>query len=166
MPQAVSGHRPYFLGGSVGDHATKRRLQAFCQAVTHSGGTISDEQIIQCGYAPLSAESAIAALCQRIGGMPEGLFVNSFTAFEGVMSHFVTLPPTAFANTAIGCFDYDPFASFLQFPVHMIRQDAHGLIAKAYELLDRGDTSAVMHEVKPELIEPRTIARKDLGILG
>mgnify|MGYP003562968453 FL=1 len=48
----------------------------------------------------------------------------------------------------------------------MIRQDAHGLIAKAYELLDHGETAAIMHEVRPELIEPRTIARQDLGMLG
>lgn len=82
------------------------------------------------------------------------------------MSHFATLPPSAFASAAIGCFDYEPFASFLQFPVYMIRQDAHGLIAKAYELLDRGETGAVMHEVKPELIEPRTIAKQDFGMLG
>lgn len=40
------------------------------------------------------------------------------------MSHFATLPRSAFASAALGCFDYDPFASFLQFPVHMIRQDA------------------------------------------
>ncbi len=166
MPPADAGRRPYFLGGSVSDYATARRLAAFRQAVADSGGVVLDEQIIQCGYAPRDAASAITALCQRIGRLPAGLFVNSFTAFEGVMSHFVTLPPSAFANTAIGCFDYDPFATFLQFPVYMIRQDAHGLIAKAYELLDHGETAAIMHEVRPELIEPRTIARQDLGMLG
>jgi LacI family transcriptional regulator, fructose operon transcriptional repressor len=166
MPPAAAGQPVYFLGGSVGDHATARRAAAFRQTVTDRGGVVSEEQIIQCGYASLSAASAITALCERIGGLPAGLFVNSFTAFEGVMDYFVTLPPAAFANTAIGCFDYDPFATFLQFPVSMIRQDAHGLIAKAYELLDRGETAAIMHQVEPELIEPRTIAKQDMGRLG
>jgi LacI family transcriptional regulator, fructose operon transcriptional repressor len=166
MAPVVKGRRPYFLGGSVNDHATAQRVAAFSQTVTDLGGVASDEQIIQCGYAPFSAANAIAALCQQLGGLPAGLFVNSFTAFEGVMSHFVTLPTAAFGKSAIGCFDYDPFATFLQFPVSMIRQDAHGLISKAYELLDKGETAAIMHKVEPELIEPRTIAKQDLGILG
>lgn len=165
MPSAA-GARPYFLGGSVSDHATARRAAGFRQEVTEKGGVVADEQIIQCGYAPLNAASAITALRQRLGRLPAGLFVNSFSAFEGVMSHFVTLPPAAFTNTAIGCFDYDPFATFLQFPVYMIRQDAHGLITKAYELLDQGETAAIMHKVKPELIEPRTVAKQDSGMLG
>jgi LacI family transcriptional regulator, fructose operon transcriptional repressor len=154
--------KPYFLGGSVSDHATARRLEAFRQVA----GEISEDQIVQCGYAPRSSALAIAELCRKLGGLPPGLFVNSFTAFEGVMSHFVTLPPAMFANSAIGCFDYDPFAAFLQFPVYMIRQDSRGLIAKAYELFDSGETAAVVHEVTPELIEPRTIAAQDLGNLG
>jgi LacI family fructose operon transcriptional repressor len=161
-----SGCRPYFLGGSVEDHATERRVAAFRQAVEEKGGKVGDEQVIQCGYAPLSAAGAITDLCQQIGGLPSGLFVNSFTAFQGVMNYFVSLPPVAFANTVIGCFDYDPFATFLQFPVYMIRQDAHGLMAKAYDLLDQGETDATMHMVQPELVEPRTIARQDLGMLG
>ena len=74
------------------------------------------------------------------------------------MSHMVNLPPSAFERSAIGCFDYDPFAAFFQFPVYMIRQDSYGLIAKAYELLDRDEQNPVIHEVKPKLIAPRTIA--------
>jgi LacI family fructose operon transcriptional repressor len=158
--------KPYFLGGSVTDHATAHRVEAFRQVVRAAGHSVSEDQIVQCGYAPSSSASAISDLCQRLGGLPAGLFVNSFTAFEGVMSHFVTLPPAVFAGSAIGCFDYDPFAAFLQFPVYMIKQDARGLIAKAYELLDSGETSATMHKVEPELIEPRTIAKQDLGVLG
>lgn len=65
---------------------------------------------------------AIAQLCDRLGGLPKVLFVNSFTAFEGVMGHFVTLPVEAFNDTTIGCYDYDPFAAYLQFPVYMVRR--------------------------------------------
>ena len=167
-PRHIRGPRaePCFLGGSASDHATARRIDAFRQAVLADGGSVADHQIVQCGYAPRSAAEAIVQLNRKIGGLPSALFVNSFTAFEGVMSHFVTLPPAVFVDSAIGCFDYDPFATFLQFPVYMVRQDSHQLIARAYELLDSGETGAVVHEVKPELIEPRTLAKQGLGQLG
>jgi LacI family fructose operon transcriptional repressor len=157
---------PYFLGGAINDHATARRLEAFRNAVQARGGQLTEAQTLLCGYAPLSASAAIAQLCDRLGALPNGLFVNSITAFEGVMNHFVTLPPEAFANCAIGCFDYDPFAAFLQFPVFMVRQDSHGLMAKAYDLLDRQDMRNHMHVVLPELIEPRTIAAENLANIG
>jgi LacI family fructose operon transcriptional repressor len=168
MKKEVTGRRGeiYFLGGSVTDHATARRVEAFRQTVASSGRQVNDDQIIQCGYAPRNAASAIARLSAEIGGLPAALFVNSFPAFEGVMSHFVTLPPDAFAESSIGCFDYDPFASFLQFPVFMVRQNSNQLIARAYELLDRGVKGPVIVEVEPELVEPRTLAKHSLGDLG
>jgi LacI family transcriptional regulator, fructose operon transcriptional repressor len=156
----------YFLGGSVNDHATARRAEAFRAAVTEVTGNFHEDQIIQCGYAPSSAHKAIVDLLAKVGHMPDALFVNSFTAFEGVMSHFVTLPPNSFANSAIGCFDYDPFAAFLQFPVYMIRQNSKGLVEKAYELFDGGVTGTSIHEVAPDLVEPRTIVAQDLGDIG
>lgn len=168
MPHGRTGAAalPYFIGGTTSDHATSQRVQAFRQTVANAGLKLADAQILQCGYAPKNAASAIASLCKSIGGLPAGLFVNSFTVFEGVMSHFVSLPADEFLGSAIGCFDYDPFAAFLQFPVYMIRQDSQGLIAKAYELLDGGVTGAETHQVPPELIEPRTFAAQELTSLG
>jgi LacI family fructose operon transcriptional repressor len=156
----------HFIGGDGIDHATTRRVEGFCAALRDSGSEVREDNIDRCGYVPGHAATAIAQLCDRLGELPPGLFVNSFTAFEGVMSHFVTLPAAALEKTVIGCFDYDPFAAFLQFPVHMVRQDSHGLIAKAYELLDNGDTSTTMHEVKPQLVAPRTIAEGSIADLG
>ncbi len=149
---------PYFLGGSETDHATTRRLEGFRHAAKAHGILLDKEHVIQCGYESEAAESAIRDLCNRLGDVPRGIFVNSLTVFEGLMSHMVNLPPSAFERSAIGCFDYDPFAAFFQFPVYMIRQDSYGLIAKAYELLDRDEQNPVIHEVKPKLIAPRTIA--------
>lgn len=160
------GRELYFVGGANTDHATSRRVKGFHAALNDAGMQASDRQIIQCGYVPGNVTAAFSDLCQRLGSPPAGLFVNSFTAFEGVMGHFVSLPPTAFDNSVIGCFDYDPFAAFLQFPVHMVRQDTHGLIARAYSLLDAGDSTNTMHEVKPHLIEPRTIAEGSISNLG
>jgi LacI family transcriptional regulator, fructose operon transcriptional repressor len=149
--------RPYFLGGSVSDYATARRVDGFRATVLETGAALADDQIIQCGYIPRDATAAIAELCDRLGGLPAGLFVNSFTVFEGVMGHFVKLPPQAFESSVIGCFDYDPFAAFLQFPVYMVRQNSDQLVAKAYELLESGVTDPIMVQIEPELVAPRTI---------
>jgi LacI family transcriptional regulator, fructose operon transcriptional repressor len=167
-PRHVKGprSRPYFIGGSTSDHATARRIDAFRQTVREAGEEAGESQVIQCGYAPRLAAQAIQHLYNDIGGLPTCLFVNSLTAFEGVMSYFATLPGSAFSESAIGCFDYDPFAAFLHFPVFMVRQDTNQLITKAYELLDAGVFECVVHEIEPELIEPRTITIRNLGELG
>lgn len=148
--------RIYFLGGDVTDHASARRLAGFTDVLQAAGQPMLPEQVIACGYAPRAARARTAELCDRLGGLPSGLFVNSLTAFEGVLGHFTTLPPDAFADTVIGCYDYDPFAAYLQFPVHMVRQDAHGLISEAYRLWDENPNTAVLREVPPDLIAPRT----------
>ena len=158
--------KPYFLGGSIRDYATAQRIAAFCQTVKDTGSPAGGDQIIQCGYAPRSAAEAISQLCDKLGGLPACLFINSLTAFEGVMSYFISLPASAFTGSAIGCFGYDPFAAFLQFLVFMVRQNSFQLIAKAYELLDSKETRPVMLEIEPELVEPRTFAKQSLGELG
>jgi LacI family transcriptional regulator, fructose operon transcriptional repressor len=167
-PRLAAGPRAnaYFLGGSISDYATARRVEAFRKTVQEAGGQAGDDQIVQCGYAPRNAAIAVKELCERIGGLPASLFVNSLTAFEGVMSYFVTLSPRAFSQSTIGCFDYDPFAAFLQFPVYMVRQNSNQLIARAYGLLDSGATGPTVVEVEPELVEPRTIVKHSLGELG
>lgn len=149
--------RPYFIGGEANDYATSRRIEAFRKSVSQQLGSVNDDQIIACGYAPGQAFREVTALCERLGGLPAGLFLNSLTAFEGALNHFVTLPPDAFASSVIGCYDYDPFGAFLQFPVHMVRQNSDKLIAKAYELIEAGKTDPVLIEIKPDLIPPRTI---------
>lgn len=168
MPDVSDAQRakPYFIGGLSSDYASARRIEAFRNTVIATRGAIDDDQIITCGYSPASAAREIAALCNRLGGLPAGLFVNSIRAFEGVVNHFVHLPPEAFGQTVIGCYDYDPFAAFLQFPVHMIRQDSHRLIAKAFELIDKKTTKPMLIEIEPELIPPRTMYNGPFSELG
>jgi LacI family fructose operon transcriptional repressor len=163
---ATPRQRAYFLGGSGKDHATARRIAAFRAVLSEAGLPPDDAQIIECGYAPRNATAAIAQLCAQLNGLPEVLLVNSFTAFEGVMSHFVKLPVEAFAASAIGCYDYDPFAAFLQFPVYMVRQNSNQLIAKAYEVLEQGVRDPVVIEIEPDLVAPRTIHSSSLSDLG
>lgn len=157
---------PYLLGGDAGDYASAQRINAFRAVAAERFGPLPEANVIACGYAPARASRELAALCDRLGGLPAGLFVNSLTAFEGVVGHLVTLPPEAFAGTAIGCYDYDPFAAFLQFPVHMVRQNADGLIARAFAMLDAGEEAAVVIEVAPDLVAPRTIYKGPFSELG
>lgn len=168
MPNVADPARakPYFIGGFPSDYASSRRIDAFVDTVRAIQGTVDDDQVITCGYSPGRAAREIGVLCDRLGGLPAGLFVNSIRAFEGVVSHFVHLPPEAFAESVIGCYDYDPFAAFLQFPVHMIRQNSHRLISTAFDLIDSGTTGPVMIEIEPELIPPRTIYNGPFTELG
>lgn len=156
----------YFLGGAATDYASARRIQGFRDVLERRGQTVSPEQIITCGYAPRSATREVAALCERLGKLPAGLFVNSLTAFEGVLGHFVHLPPEDFSESVIGCYDYDPFAAYLQFPVHMVRQNSNRLIEQAYALIDAGTDGPMRIEVEPELIPPRTIYKGPFGEVG
>jgi LacI family fructose operon transcriptional repressor len=166
LSEMRGGGRLYFLGGVADDHATASRVAGFREVLAAAGCPPAEEQIITCGYAPRRATREVAALLDRLGGPPAGLLVNSLTAFEGVLGHFVTMPPESFAGTVIGCYDYDPFAAYLAFPVHMVRQNAHRLIERAWAMVEEGCTDAVMVEVEPELIPPRTIYKGPFGELG
>ena len=120
-------------------------------------GPVSADQIIPCGYSPSNAAREIEALTERLGGLPAAIFVNSLTAFEGVLGHFVHLEPEAFRHSVIGCYDYDPFAAYLQFPVHMVRQNSNRLIGLAFELIESGSMDPMLFEITPDLVPPRTI---------
>ncbi len=69
-------------------------------------------------------------------------------------------------RTVIGCYDYDPIASFLQFPVHMMRQNSAALIARAFALIDGGVEAPTVEEIAPDLVPPRTIFANPFGDLG
>lgn len=159
-------NRVYFLGGSERLYATSRRVDAFRRVVTERLGDFSDDQVINCGYVPVRAAEEIRRLVERLGGLPAGLFINSVPAFEGSLSYLVNFPPEAFENSVIGCYDYDPFGAFLQFPVHMIAQNSRELVRKAFLLLDNNAHGEVLEMVRPELVHPRTIRADTLGERG
>lgn len=159
--------RPYFIGGEAEDFATSRRIAGWAEEVAAATGTVPGApQVRACGYAPVRARDEIAALCDALGGVPRVLFVNSIPVLEGVLSRFVSLPASAFEGCVTGCYDYDPFAAYLQFPVHMIRQDATGLIRRALEALAARDAEPRLIEVPPMLIPPRTIPEGSPGDVG
>lgn len=158
--------RPYMLGGLHTDYASELRMKAFRDTIEAAGLPFDQKQIIPTGYSPGPASREIAVLCERLGGLPSGLFVNSIRPFEGVVSYFVDRPADDFTHSVIGCYDYDPFAAFLQFPVHMIRQNSNELIAAAFRLVDTQTEEPVLVMVEPELIAPRTVYRGPFGELG
>lgn len=168
MPRGGCGPRalPYFVGGLAGDHATAGRIRGFREALAAAGMPAGDGQVIARGYAPSRSAAELAALSGRLGGLPAALFINSLTVFEGAMTHFATLAPPDFAHTAIGCYDYDPIASFLPFPVHMVRQDSERLVARAFDLIDQGARGHRVIEVPPLQVAPRTLVAAPFPDLG
>ncbi len=165
-PAEEPAARPYFLGGSPGDHATAQRIAGFRDVVAERLGHVGSDQVLACGYAPSHARAELEALCHRLGGLPAVMLVNSITVFEGALRHLVTLPASDFERVRIGCYDHDPIASFLPFPVHMIRQNAEALIATAFQLIDQVDPPTEVIIVPPDLVPPRTIRANTAFDLG
>jgi LacI family fructose operon transcriptional repressor len=86
-------------------------------------------------------------------GLPRALLVNSTIALEGVVSFLSTLPATELERCSLGCYDWDPFARVLSFPVLMVRQDVEGLLGAAFEIIDRGTYAEPrVIEIRPELM--------------
>ncbi len=99
------------------------------------------------------------------GSLPRALFVNSSINMEGLLRFMARRPPETFNGLVVGCYDYDPFASFLPFPVIMIRQNIEAMIAKAFELIALPALPAQTVLIKPELIQPRSALRGPLDTL-
>ena len=75
-----------------------------------------------------------------------------------MLKYFSTLPADAFNDIVVGCYDYDPFASFMHFPVIMVRQNVDLLIAEAFRIIDGDVTGAPCLQIEPQLIRPRTLS--------
>ena len=77
----------------------------------------------------------------------------SSVTLEGVVRFLRGLPLEELKQCSIGSYDWDPFASYLRFPVHMVRQDVDALLSEAFQILDNADSSSKrLLEVKPHLI--------------
>ena len=151
--RSVRRNRPCFLGGLAADHATRRRIDGFSDVVRATLGGLDPAQIDACGYEADLAEAAAAALYRRLGGLPRALFVNSTIALEGVVRFLKTLPHAELGTCAFGCYDWDPFAAMLSFPLLMVRQDIDGLLGRAFEILDANVHALPrLIEVRPQLV--------------
>ncbi|MEP7063249.1 MAG: LacI family DNA-binding transcriptional regulator [Betaproteobacteria bacterium] len=150
-----SKHRDkaYFIGGVASDYATRRRIDGFTDAVHARFGAMEPAQVDACGYEAELADAATRRLYRRIRGLPRALFVNSTIALEGVVRFLKTLPAEELGRCAFGCYDWDPFASVLSFPLQMVRQNVDGLLGEAFRIIDSGSFADVrVIEIKPELL--------------
>ncbi|MCG8507926.1 MAG: LacI family DNA-binding transcriptional regulator [Rhodospirillales bacterium] len=147
-------NRLYFIGGIADDYQTSNRVSGFTDALKKHGLLFSADQVQTYDYEIDASERVIKDLRDRLGRLPHGLFINSLTVLEGVVRFLKQLPPSEYADIVVGCFDWDPFASFLPLPIIMVRQDIETLISEAYRLID-DDTppDELFIKVPPQLIE-------------
>jgi LacI family transcriptional regulator, fructose operon transcriptional repressor len=146
-------NRPYFIGGIASDHATRRRMDGFSDVVREHFGKVETGLLDPCGYEGSRAEAAVRTLHARLKGLPRALFINSTIALEGVVRFLKTLPSSELAECTFGCYDWDPFASALSFPLLMVRQDVEGLLGEAFAIIDsRKFAQGRVIEIKPQLL--------------
>lgn len=147
----------YFIGGSKSDYATAQRIRAFKDVMLAECGEVSDSQIFSNSYDPNASTKDAETIFQINGGLPSGLFVNSTFAFEGILRYFSSLPIESFENITVGCYDYDPFASFMHFPVIMVRQNVNEMMAEAFLAMESDLEKNEIIKIKPALVQPRTM---------
>jgi LacI family transcriptional regulator, fructose operon transcriptional repressor len=143
--------KAYFVGGVAQDYATRRRIEGFTDALEARGA--NPGQVEACGYAGELAEAAVRRLYAGLRGLPRALFVNSTIALEGVVRFLNELPQDELAACAFGCYDWDPFAAALRFPLLMVRQDVPALLGEAFRLIDaKSSAPRRIIEIKPRLM--------------
>ncbi len=126
-----------FVGGRLDDHNTAARLEGFLRAQEKRSISVPDSYIMATGY---SAEKAANALASFRPDGPAGLFVNSTISLEGVVQWHSEL--TGDRNQVrYGCFDWDPFGSFLPGNVGMVEQDVNSMLIKAFEIIGNPNAS-------------------------
>ena len=140
-----------FLGGVAGEYATDNRVLGYFEALRCAGVTPREEMLSRCGYRPENSCNALHDYVALRGRLPSGLFVNSITAFEGV----VRFPASAesLRDCVVGCFDWDPFAAHLPFTVLMLRQDVETMMELAFASLDSERQRARDILVVPPVLE-------------
>jgi LacI family fructose operon transcriptional repressor len=128
-------------------------MEGFSDVVRARFGRMDPEQVDACGYDADLAEAAARTLYERLGGLPRALFINSTIALEGVVRFLKTLPAAELERCAFGCYDWDPFASVLSFPLLMVRQNVDGLLREAFRIIDaKSFAEKRLIEIKPELV--------------
>ncbi|MEP7456528.1 LacI family DNA-binding transcriptional regulator [Phyllobacterium sp. SB3] len=144
------------LFGGRNDFASRERIRGFRSVKQEFMGKDPAQCIQPTGYSPTMTEKAFEAFYQREGKLPRALFINSSINFEGLLRFMAKHPDEPVSDIVVGCYDYDPFGSFMSFPVFMIRQDVESMIAKAFSLLDEGLHTPQVYLVAPKLVPPRT----------
>jgi len=126
-----------FVGGRLTDHNTAVRLEGFLAEHRRRSIAVPESHILATGY---SADKAAAALAGFKPDGPTGLFVNSTISLEGVVRWHSKLEEGA-DYVRYGCFDWDPFGSYLPGNIAMVEQDVRAMLARVFDLIGRTDLS-------------------------
>ncbi len=154
-----------YLFGGRNDHASRQRIAAFHATKKTLLGDDPEGGVQSTGYSPEITLRAFEDFYAREGKLPRALFVNSVINMEGLLRFMARYPQESFSDMVVGCYDYDPFASFLPFPVIMVRQNVEAMIAKAFELIGRSPNKPEIFLITPELIQPRSALKGPLDTL-
>ena len=122
-----------FVGGRLADHNTAARLEGFLAEHRARAIPVPKSNIMATGY---SAEKAATVLATFIPDGPTGLFVNSTISLEGVVRWYSELNDIA-DKVRYGCFDWDPFGTFLPGNVGMIEQDVTAMLVQTLDLIGK-----------------------------
>lgn len=144
------------LFGGHDDHASRARIDGFHATKAAFFGVDNGDDIEITGYSPRMTELAFERFFERKGRLPRCFFVNSSINLEGLLRFMGRHDGEAFGDIVVGCFDYDPFASFLPFPVYMIKPDIAQMLKKGFGLLAENRTEPEVTMIEPTLISPRT----------
>lgn len=154
-----------FLFGGRDDHASRERIRGF-RDIKNALLKSDNEACIQpTGYSPGMTARAFETFYESHGKLPRCFFVNSSINLEGLIRFLGQHPHETFADIIVGCYDYDPFGSFLPFPVYMIRQDSEAMIEEGFKILKTPRPPAITHLVQPMLVKPRTALTGPLDAL-
>ncbi|MGJ3701254.1 LacI family transcriptional regulator [Variovorax sp. AFSI2.2] len=140
----------HFVGG-LSNLATRDRIKGFKQSMVSRRMKPKADAIQTIGYDAAIAEANFAALYGQGKNVPKGLLIDGLPVFEG-FCRFARAHSVAAESVVVGCFDYDPFASFCSFETFMIRQDARRMVDMAMDALESENVQAGIHYVTPELV--------------
>lgn len=144
------------LFGGHDDHASRERIAGFHAAKRAFFGTEGRGDIEVTGYSPRMTELAFERFFLREGHLPRCLFINSSINFEGLLRFLGRYDVDMFKDIVVGCFDYDPFASFLPFPVYMAKPNISEMLERGFELLEAAPDHPEITVIMPQLVPPRT----------
>jgi len=142
-----------FIGGRNSDHNTKERIRGFQDANKKFGNQPRESNVLAWGYAADKAENALKNIVDRTGNLPSGIFVNSTISLEGVMNWFQKCGIGELKKITLGCFDWDPFAIFLDSRILMIRQNVPDMMHEIFSMVDGKKVKPnELIEIKPTII--------------
>lgn len=156
------GSSDVILFGARDDYASRERIVGFHQAKRSFFGSDGSGDIEITGYSPTMTEQAFERFFQKHGRLPRCFFVNSSINFEGLLRFMGRHDGEAFGEIVVGCFDYDPFGSFLPFPVYMIRPNISEMLEEGFTLLESPRSEPTIIMIEPQLIPPRTALKGPL----